>query len=56
MHDSDYAAVVKQEREYISARTKMGLERAKASGTKVGSPRLADARAKGTEAQIANSR
>jgi DNA invertase Pin-like site-specific DNA recombinase len=53
MQDSDYAAVVKQEREYINANTKMELERAKASGTTVGNPRLADARAKGTAAQIA---
>ena len=53
MHDSDCAAVVKQESEYISARTKMGLERAKASGTKVGNSRPADARAKGAAAQIA---
>jgi len=53
MHDSDCAAVVKQESEYISARTKMGLERAKASDTKVGNPRPADARAKGAAAQIA---
>ena len=53
MHDSDYAAVLKQERECISARIKMELERAKTSGTKVGNPRPADPRAKGTAAQIA---
>jgi hypothetical protein len=46
VHDSDYAAIVKHEREYISARTT-------AQGTKLGNPRLADARAKGAAAQIA---
>jgi DNA invertase Pin-like site-specific DNA recombinase len=53
VHASDYAAAVEKEREYISARTKLELERAKASGTKVGNSRLADARTKGTAAQIA---
>lgn len=45
-----FAALAEKERKVISERTKAALARAKAKGTKLGNPRIADAQAKGAAA------
>lgn len=50
-----YAALAEKERSMISARTKAALEAAKAKGTRLGNPRLADVRAKGAARNRANA-
>jgi DNA invertase Pin-like site-specific DNA recombinase len=43
-----YAALAEKERALISERTKAALKAAKASGTRLGNPKLSEAQARGT--------
>jgi len=50
-----YAALAEKERALISERTKAALQAAKAAGTKLGNPKLAEARVLGNEAMRARA-